>query len=94
MWSDNLFLVIFKAAKIPATATEAVPAGKTKHSWLQSEVSLMISYSETLYKQQTEKDLYESGQVEERGWKSVEKSSQCPEKTLRLTLTDEVRVNS
>lgn len=65
--------MIFKAAKIPATATEAVPAGKTKHSWLQSEVSLMISYSETLYKQQTEKDLYESGQVEERGWKSVEK---------------------
>lgn len=55
----------------------------------------MISYSETLYKQkQTEKDSYESGQAQEGGWNSVEKSSQCPEKTLRLPLNDEVRVST
>lgn len=31
VWSMSLFLVIFRAAKIPATATDAVPERKRKH---------------------------------------------------------------
>lgn len=45
VWSNSLFLVILRAAKTPATATEAVPVGGRKSSFSERRFQLAIRHS-------------------------------------------------